>query len=56
LRWRSEPATIDEVAQAKGVRRSTARSQLEAILSKTGLHRQLDLARMIAGLPGARLA
>lgn len=48
--------TLDEAAQNRGVRRSTVRSQLEAILSKTGLHRQLDLARLIAGLPGARLA
>ncbi|HEY5411384.1 MAG TPA: hypothetical protein VIJ94_11735 [Caulobacteraceae bacterium] len=48
--------TLDEFATARGVRRSTARSQLEAILSKTGLHRQVDLARMIANLPGARLA
>lgn len=48
--------TLAEVAEARGVRRSTARSQLEAILSKTGLHRQVDLARLIASLPGACLA
>jgi DNA-binding CsgD family transcriptional regulator len=47
--------SLQEAADDRSVRISTARSQLLAILGKTGLHRQSDLARLIAGLPGAIL-
>jgi DNA-binding CsgD family transcriptional regulator len=47
--------TLREAAEDKGVSYATARSQLYAILEKTGVHRQADLARLIAGLPGAIL-
>jgi len=47
--------TLREAAQERGVRYVTARSQLYAILDKTGVHRQADLTRLIAGLPGAIL-
>jgi len=48
-------ATLREAAAGRGVRYPTARSQLYAVLEKTGVHRQADLARLIAGLPGAIL-
>ncbi|HEX3916542.1 MAG TPA: hypothetical protein VHW60_04325 [Caulobacteraceae bacterium] len=48
-------ATLREVAAERGVSYATARSQLYAVLEKTGVHRQADLTRLIAGLPGAIL-
>jgi len=47
--------TLRDAAEERGVRYVTARSQLYAILDKTGVHRQADLTRLIAGLPGAIL-
>lgn len=47
--------TLQAAARERGVRASTARSQLLAILEKTGLHRQADLTSLIARLPGASL-
>ena len=47
--------TLRDAAEEWGVRYVTARSQLYAILDKTGVHRQADLTRLIAGLPGAIL-
>lgn len=47
--------TLREAAQARDVSYWTVRGQLAALLEKTGLHRQADLALLIAGLPGAIL-
>ncbi|HEY2706627.1 MAG TPA: hypothetical protein VGI95_01125 [Caulobacteraceae bacterium] len=47
--------TLREAAVDRGVGYVTARSQLYAVLEKTGVHRQTDLARLIAALPGAIL-
>lgn len=47
--------TIDALADATGVNRETVRSQLKAVLSKTGLSRQQELVSLLAGkaLPGS---
>lgn len=47
--------TLQTAARERGVRPSTARTQLLGILEKTGVHRQADLATLIARLPGASL-
>ena len=47
--------TLRAAAAERGVAYVTARSQLYAILEKTGVHRQAELTRLIAGLPGAIL-
>jgi DNA-binding CsgD family transcriptional regulator len=49
-----QAATIDALADATGVNRETVRSQLKAVLSKTGLSRQQELVSLLAGkaLPG----
>jgi len=41
--------TIDTLAVATGVNRETVRSQLKAVLSKTGLSRQQELVSLLAG-------
>ena len=41
--------TIDALADATGVNRETVRSQLKAVLSKTGLSRQQELVSLLAG-------
>ncbi|MEH2528766.1 DNA-binding CsgD family transcriptional regulator [Bradyrhizobium sp. AZCC 2176] len=41
--------TIDTLADASGVNRETVRSQLKAVLSKTGLSRQQELVSLLAG-------
>lgn len=41
---------VDDVAAANRVTRETVRSQVRAILSKTGLARQTDLAPLLAGI------
>jgi len=43
----AEGRTIDEAAAAGGISRNTARNQLAAIFSKTGVNRQADLVRLI---------
>jgi PAS domain-containing protein len=48
--------TLRDAAAERGVVYVTARSQLYAILEKTGVHRQAELTRLIAGLPGAILS
>jgi len=48
-------ATLKTIAQDRGVKINTARSQLLAVLEKTGVHRQADLTRILATLPGAYL-
>jgi DNA-binding CsgD family transcriptional regulator len=47
--------TLAGVAEARGVKLSTVRTQLLAVLEKTGIHRQVDLVRMLTALPGAYL-
>jgi len=41
--------TVDTLADATGVNRETVRSQLKAVLSKTGLSRQQELVSLLAG-------
>ena len=41
--------TIDALAEATGVNRETVRSQLKAVLSKTGVSRQQELVSLLAG-------
>lgn len=48
-------ASLSEAAGKRGVRLSTVRSQMLAVLQKTGARRQADLVRMLARLPGAML-
>ena len=42
---------LEDVAEERGVRMPTLRTQLRAILDKTGTRRQPDLMRLIVGLP-----
>ncbi|KRR27143.1 helix-turn-helix transcriptional regulator [Bradyrhizobium retamae] len=44
-----QTVTIDALADATGVNRETVRSQLKAVLSKTGLSRQQELVSLLAG-------
>jgi len=41
--------TIDTVAEAIGVSRETVRTQLKAVLAKTGVARQAELVSLLAG-------
>jgi DNA-binding CsgD family transcriptional regulator len=41
--------TIDDLAAAMNVSRETIRTQLKAVLGKTGLSRQQDLVGLLAG-------
>ena len=41
--------TVDTLAAATGVNRETVRSQLKAVLSKTGMSRQQELVNLLAG-------
>jgi len=45
---------LEDIAEERGVRMPTLRSQLRAVLDKTGTRRQADLMRLIAGLPAVR--
>jgi DNA-binding CsgD family transcriptional regulator/PAS domain-containing protein len=47
----AEGRTPRDIAEKRGVRLSTVRTQLKAILAKTGVSRQADLVRLIARLP-----
>jgi DNA-binding CsgD family transcriptional regulator len=47
--------TLAGFATQRGVKLSTVRSQLLAVLEKTGVHRQVDLVRMLTTLPGTCL-
>ena len=49
--WLVGGRTIDEYAQHRGVSVATARSQLKAVLSKTGVSRQVQLVAALARLP-----
>jgi len=46
--------TIDQIADDAGVARSTVRSQVSAVLAKTGTTRQAEVAALLAGLPKLR--
>jgi DNA-binding CsgD family transcriptional regulator len=46
---------LEDVAEERGVRMPTLRTQLRAILDKTGTRRQADLMRLIVGLPAVRM-
>jgi PAS domain-containing protein/DNA-binding CsgD family transcriptional regulator len=45
---------LDEIAEERGVRMPTLRTQLRAILDKTDTKRQSDLMRLLLGLPAVR--
>ncbi|HEX5182606.1 MAG TPA: PAS domain-containing protein [Allosphingosinicella sp.] len=47
--------TLAEAARRRGIKLSTTRTQLLSILQKLGIHRQSDLVRLVARLPGALL-
>ena len=49
--WLVSGRTIDEYAQHRGVSLETARSQLKAVLSKTGTSRQAQLVAALSRLP-----
>lgn len=53
-----ECRTVDAIAESFGLSRETIRSQLKAVLGKTGLSRQADLVALLAGVhvPGGRAA
>ncbi|MBI2735639.1 MAG: hypothetical protein HYX38_03675 [Rhodospirillales bacterium] len=43
--------TIDQIAESSGVTRETVRSQVKAVMAKTGTARQAEVAALLAGLP-----
>lgn len=43
--------TIEQIAEDAGVTRETVRSQVKAVLAKTGTSRQADVTALLAGLP-----
>jgi len=45
-----EGRTVEAIAETFGLSRETIRSQLKAVLGKTGLGRQADLVAMLAGV------
>jgi PAS domain-containing protein/DNA-binding CsgD family transcriptional regulator len=47
---------LEDIAEERGVRMPTLRTQMRAILDKTGTDRQADLMRLIVGLPALRVA
>jgi PAS domain-containing protein len=47
---------LEDIAEERGVRMPTLRTQMRAILDKTGTDRQADLMRLIVGLPTVRAA
>jgi DNA-binding CsgD family transcriptional regulator len=46
----AEGRAVDAISDAHGLSRETVRSQLKAVLDKTGLNRQAELAALLAGL------
>jgi DNA-binding CsgD family transcriptional regulator len=46
-----EGMTIDEIAARYRVERETIRTQVKAVLDKTGTRRQVEVASLLAGLP-----
>lgn len=47
-------STVDEYAEAQGLAMPTVRSQVRAVLDKTGTARQQDLVRLLSAIPSAR--
>lgn len=50
-RWLMTGRSINEYADERGVSIQTARTQLKAVLSKTGMRRQAELVAYLARLP-----
>jgi DNA-binding CsgD family transcriptional regulator len=52
----AERRTIDGIAESFGLSRETVRTQIKAVLAKTGVSRNIDLATLLsgAGFPGQR--
>ncbi len=50
----AEGKRLEEVAEERRVRMPTVRTQMRAVLDKTGTTRQADLVRLIARLPAVR--
>ena len=48
--WIGKAKSIESLAAQLGVSRETVRVQLKAVLAKTGLNRQAELARLLSGL------
>ena len=46
--------TIDQIADGSGVTRETVRTQVKAVMAKTGTTRQAEVAALLAGLPRLR--
>lgn len=46
----ADGATLDDLASAGGVARSTIRTQLRAVMEKTGCRRQAEVAALLAGI------
>jgi DNA-binding CsgD family transcriptional regulator len=44
-----EGLSVDEVAERRGVKPTTVRSQIKSAFSKTGAKRQSDLVRIVLG-------
>ena len=44
-----EGRTVETIAAAFGISRETVRNQLKAVMAKTGLRRQVELAGLLAG-------
>lgn len=47
-----EGRSIPEIARARHVSEATVRTQMKSIFAKTGVSRQIDLVRLLAGLNG----
>jgi PAS domain-containing protein/DNA-binding CsgD family transcriptional regulator len=47
---------LEDIAEERGVRMPTLRTQMRSILDKTGTDRQADLMRLVVGLPRLRQA
>jgi DNA-binding CsgD family transcriptional regulator len=46
---------LEDIAEERGVRMPTLRTQMRGVLDKTGTDRQADLMRLIVRLPSARM-
>lgn len=42
--------SVENIAELLGVSRETVRTQLKSVLAKTGVGRQVELVRLLAGL------
>ena len=48
--------SVSQIAASTGVGLETIRSQLKSVLSKTGVHRQVDLVRLLSGVAGPKIS